>query len=832
MSPAVPELSKEHYKHLSKSGITDEVIKERGYFTYWGKSDPRIIKAGFTKDQVRAPGIAIPWHHPDGTNGMIQLRPDNPRTDQSFKSIKYESPKGIPNLIDCPKRCLPQIIDPAIPLWITEGAKKADALASRGQCALNCNGVWGWKAKNEFGASTPLFTDMSLVAWEGREVWFAFDADVKTNQNVRLAQQQFSELVNRKGAHVKFLDLPMGDRGEKTGVDDFLASGKLIEDLMSLLSDDLPAFQEVKQPIITVNTPNYIITKDGYMALKRRNKEGDRVIDPLCNFVAHIKGAVIKDDGLEEKRFVSIEGRLYNGKGLPDIEVPQSSFKTLDWVSDQWPLDARIFPGNSVVGHLRNYVQMSAESKPEIRVYCNTGWREVEQDGEKERFYVTPAGAIGAENVLVDLGELEGYGLPLEMDAVPVKDAVRCSLDFLKIGRPAVLYPLWGMMYSAPLESIIKHDFVLWYLGRTGSMKSVITALALCHYGTFSYDSLPLAWGSGSTEKGLMKMLSTLKDIPCVIDDWAPGGTNQQQNWNEKIAESVIRHVANKAKQVKLYSDGSVAKTPRPRGAVITSGEQLPSGESRNARLFVVDMMGDDLNIDALTLAQGESSMYSYAMANYIAWLANDWDNLTRDLRGYWTECRNQLSTKDMHKRLPGTVATLYTGIFMGTKFAQHVEVITPKEVDEIRRDAWKNLATLATQHSSTVNDEKPSVRFLHALRSMIDQELAVFLKVHQTNIVDYSINIKPHQFKAGWEDEEFYYLLPGIYIEVRKFLNNSDAPFTIKDKALWDDLACMGWIAPKDKERNRSRERFGITTGPPATVIPFRKSVVMSEDI
>ena len=87
----------------------------------------------------------------------IVLRPDNPRfkagtaKDTKPKIIKYEFPQGYPMRIDCPPICQAMMADPSIPLWVTEGIKKADALASRGLCAIDLLGVWNFKGKNQFG---------------------------------------------------------------------------------------------------------------------------------------------------------------------------------------------------------------------------------------------------------------------------------------------------------------------------------------------------------------------------------------------------------------------------------------------------------------------------------------------------------------------------------------------------------------------------------------------------------------------------------------------------------------------------------------------------------
>ena len=219
-SEAVPELLSDHYGHLSEgSGISVDVIRERGYRSMLGKSELKEI--GYTPAQQRAPGILIPLWSVDGKEAGFQFRPDHPRTSSRGKSIKYESPAGSSNRLDCPPRCQKMIGNPQVPLWITEGSKKADALASKGACAISVTGVWGFKGKNQFGGITFL-TDWDYVALKNRTVYLAFDSDIVTKEPVRKALEHIGEHLKRKGAAVQIIQLPQLEGQSKTGIDDYL----------------------------------------------------------------------------------------------------------------------------------------------------------------------------------------------------------------------------------------------------------------------------------------------------------------------------------------------------------------------------------------------------------------------------------------------------------------------------------------------------------------------------------------------------------------------------------------------------------------------------------
>lgn len=241
-------LSQEHLAVLRQSAISDQVIAARGYRTVTDVAE--LEQLGFARSQCRS-GLLLPLHTTDGGNGIYILRPDNPRVveekhrgkfpDGTYPNrvIKYEQPQGIGSRLDCPPPCLPQLGKPAVPLWITEGQKKADALASVGQCVIALLGVWNFKGKNEFGGNT-LLADFDYIALNGREVRIVFDSDVMTKPPVRKALGRLTEHLQRKGAHVAAVYLPNGKDGKKLGVDDYLADGHTVDDLIGLIEAPRP----------------------------------------------------------------------------------------------------------------------------------------------------------------------------------------------------------------------------------------------------------------------------------------------------------------------------------------------------------------------------------------------------------------------------------------------------------------------------------------------------------------------------------------------------------------------------------------------------------------
>jgi hypothetical protein len=125
------------------------------------------------------------------------------------------------------------LADPNVPLWITEGVKKGDSLASQGECVIDLIGIWNWRAKNTFGGIT-VSSGFDSIALNSRLVYLAPDSDYAINPSVSQAVKRLAEYLKRKKANVSIVLLPMGKDGFKTGVDDFMVNGHTVAELKAL----------------------------------------------------------------------------------------------------------------------------------------------------------------------------------------------------------------------------------------------------------------------------------------------------------------------------------------------------------------------------------------------------------------------------------------------------------------------------------------------------------------------------------------------------------------------------------------------------------------------
>ena len=385
-TPAIQTLSDKHLHMLREdSGISDEVIAARGYRTVTNAKD--LIDLGFGPSQchtAQIPGLLLPLRRTDGGNGLYIYRPDNPRAfDDKHKPrlldgtypqrvIKYEIPKDAGIRLDCPPTCQPKLADPRVPLWVTEGQKKADALASRDQCAIALLGVWNFKGKNEFGAVT-LLADWDHVALEDREVRIVFDSDVMTKPDVRKALQRLVEHLQRKGARVAAVYLPPG-MGGKTGVDDWLAQDATIAELEALIVSPRPEIKAtpptvelldaspalITRPLALIDGTSYAATWLHVRVIKTEttDKQGNviklnppRITSERRLFVVRNDGQIFGDGGNQPLEAIGAEVRLPEA---PPSDRLWSSRAVQAYANGQRPDPANVF--NRVVDTVDRFI--------------------------------------------------------------------------------------------------------------------------------------------------------------------------------------------------------------------------------------------------------------------------------------------------------------------------------------------------------------------------------------------------------------------------------------------------------------------------------------------
>jgi hypothetical protein len=520
----------------------------------------------------------------------------------------------------------------------------------------------------------------------------------------------------------------------------------------------------------------YTIENGCHCAIRYVN--GERYVEPLCNFTVEIEDEVARDDGNSATRALTVRGRLHDGTPLPTGTVETEKFSAMNWPAELWGLRAVIRAGRDNRDRLREAIQLANTQVGERYIYTHTGWREI----GGQRVYLTNAGAVGGNGVTVELErDLTRYRLPTRPDNVA--EAMRASLRMLDVAPLEITAPLLSAVYLAPLAEIIYPDFVLWLYGKTGTLKSTLAALALSHYGEFD-DKALLSWGD--TANRLEMACFLLKDALVVIDDFAPQSDPFKARDLERNAAQIVRNVGNQAGRGRLRRDLTMATTYRPRGLVISTGEQVPDGQSIASRMYTVELRPGAVDLERLTTAQREARQYPHALAGYLQWLIPQWDDLAATLPERVREVRDYAmgDLRGRHLRLPGAVSLLYTGLSVALRYAVDVEALTQADADALQARAWGALVAGSLAQAERVDAERPTLRYLEVLGDLLAQGKAYLL-----NRRDNSKRIgggAAGEELLGWYDDDYLYILPGAsYNRVARFLRDESATLSVKKPTL-----------------------------------------------
>ncbi len=784
-------LHAEHAEYLRARGITPATIAANGLHSARPQDLSRLCGRRIPDGTT---GLLIPY---DGADGFCRVRLFPPIPDGDGRQQKFGQPSGSPVRLYVPADVRDILGDPERALSIIEGEIKALALAQAGFPAVALGGVWNFREKPLPDDS--LIPDLEAVAWAERIVYLVPDSDAWTNEQVLLAVYRLARLLEARGATVLVVKIPAGPDGAKQGADDYLvakgpaAFRRLVENTVNLGNSAFKPFREREKAKARKAEPTsghpYQI-QDGRLCRVRQTPDGPTT-DPLANFAATVAEEIVQDDGAEATRAFMLIGRLASGEPLPSVRVPAARFSGMTWVADAWGLRAVVRAGQATRDYLREAIQVLSPDAPRRHVFTHTGWRKV--DGAWA--YLTAGGAVGRDGLEVDLGaELARYSLPRTPE--DPAGAIRASLRLLDLAPLTVTAPLWAGVFRAPLAELLPLDVSLWMEAPTGTLKSTLAALFLCHYGDFTRTHLPGAWAS--TANQLERRAFLLKDALFVIDDYAPSALDAREV--ESKSGRLLRAQGNLAGRGRLRADLTERPAYPPRGLILATGEQHPPGQSVLARMLLVEPKRGDIDLSALTEAQQGAGRLPHALAGYVAWLAGQMDSLPALLRETFSGARARVLSEG-HLRVPEALAHLWVGLVCGLGFAEEIGACSGDEAEALRARCWDAFTALGGAQARLVEGERPSLRFLRSILAMVSQGRGLLLPRDEK-----APEPRPGVDFLGWEDDEGLYLLPeAAHMAVARFCRDAGEPFPVRRERLVKDLALEGLSECTDGRHTRS---------------------------
>ena len=540
--------------------------------------------------------------------------------------------------------------------------------------------------------------------------------------------------------------------------------------------------QDAQGRPLRTNAPIYSVTGG---ALQMQH--GDGSPQHLANFDAHIAVEHIDDDGVQQQRSFEIEGTTATGEVLPRIHVSTSDYGKVPWWLDHWGARAIAAAGRTSQEHLRTAIQ--TRSTPERRTrYSHTGWRSLNSGW----CYLHGDGAIGAAGIDVALqGSLSRIVLPNEPQAL--REAMQLVFKIRDMAPRQVSVPLLLAAFRAPLLEVLPIDGAIHLAGRTGTLKSSAAAIVQSLFGAgFTHATLPASFAD--TFASLEHKCHVAKDAVVVIDEYVPS-PDPRDDVRKKMSQ-LVRMIGNGAPRGRMSADLAARPSRPPRALIITTGEEVPDGESTVARQLVVGFDSSTINRQVLSELQASQHRLPHALAGYLGFLAPRLDSMRTWAMRRHLELRSKFSSRGGHLRAPSMAAHLALAADVLSEYVLELGVFDSNSARAFVEEAHTGLAESMQVQTAETRQENPGRRFLHLLGELLASGTVRVVPRSQPQL--------GHQGEAsaflGWQGRSHMWLLPGqTYAAVAEFARRQGHPLPLRERALWRGLRDLGAISAGD---------------------------------
>jgi hypothetical protein len=624
--------------------------------------------------------------------------------------------------------------------------------------------------------------------------------------------------------------------------------------------------------------------------------------DRLSNFTAYITAEVMTDDSVEVRRIYEMHANVHGRTYI--FEVPASEFATCGWVAQELGARARIMPGMTKKGFFADAIQ--ARSDPESKLYyTRTGWSEI----EGQMIYLHNGGYISEEgavttavttevttssnqssnhtraasgvpsdallqksekvssnhtraasdvpsdgtvttvttflqktthkNILVKLErKLENYCFG--ENELSITDAVRASLNVLSLARDASTIPL----YCVIVRSLLGGNGGAHVTGESGFGKTSFAILLIQHLGRgMDKKHIPASWYD--TVATLEKRNSYIKDSTLLIDEYKPEA-GQEKEFQAK-AGRILRSNANYASRGRQTTGMKTMKEYQPQGYIISTGEDIPQGQSLESR-FISVQWADCITTsgtpeaERLKAAQrlADQGVYEFAMKSYIQWLCPRIKEIQAALNARIEDERDLLRFGG-HARLNENTADLLIGFKQFLEFAVSVKAVTSKESEDYYQRAIAAFSAIAKDAVRNNQESKPSSKYIRLIRAALASKRAHLIRTNGDYPGDgYGWQrsedgpATPKGPTIGAMDDDNIWLYPGAAYEIAVVMGKASGdPIITGQTQLTKFLEQNGLLASTDK--NVKRPQAAIVKkicGKGERVLHFKMATIYPDDV
>ena len=360
--------------------------------------------------------------------------------------------------------------------------------------------------------------------------------------------------------------------------------------------------------------------KDGTIYTQEKNGE-----IAVSNFFPLITEKLIVDDGKESEVYYNVTPICNARMEMDSLIIPAASFKSSNWVFKKLGGKAILY-STKHYDAVRRLAQIVAREVAEHKIIGCMGWLNTSKEENCPDYsYCFSGGCIGETQSPVrvtEMQELNGYKFDLNPPSIEECFTSYHMLETLVPDRQEVMLTLIAHAFSSILVHKLEQEGVMpkhlvWVYGCSGSFKTSVALVVLSLFGAMENPPCTFI----DTVNSIEKKMPLAKDGLLLIDDFFPASTPNAATQKNNKASIVTRGIGDRIGKARAASNMVLQREYRPRGNVLVTGEDCPTGFSTTSRHLSISLNRGDVDVSKLSQLQNSAHLLNGLMVHFILWV-------------------------------------------------------------------------------------------------------------------------------------------------------------------------------------------------------------------
>lgn len=376
--------------------------------------------------------------------------------------------------------------------------------------------------------------------------------------------------------------------------------------------------------------------------------------------------------------------------------------------------------------------------------------------------------------------------------------------------------PLIILTFISPVVGKLFPDYRYGYalIGETGSLKTATSRTLLSIYGTdFKHGNTLIKLGEGSTNNAAGEIAAMAGVMPVLLDNFKP-----YADFDKSKLSAMINTIMEGASKARGKKDGGLQDTKKYMCCLIITGEDYSLESASLARVMQCEWIKPDTS-KLFKIGDPRLDHMPAVGYSWLTWLQTE-DGIAamKEFQVRFPEERRKYAEEMTKKGAPNPER-------LGSNMAMEslgLELMCKHPVfgpyfDKFRESFRENVSKKNVLVADSVRSGSEAEELVELLKEKIAR--GIF-------ILDPLREVKYPNVRAGWEDDEYYYIYPS---EIKKLLKELAGAQKLGLPQIGNQLKSRGYIIASEEGKNQRLEHK--PDGKTLRVYVFPKSKINESD-